>query len=375
MPSKSGIAILGAGIFAKEAHLPALAVLKDAAPALKVVYSRSETSAKDLAGQAQEVLNLPDSPGIYHDGGAPSTGLDALLQRDDISAVIIVMPITLQPGLVIKALEAGKHVLSEKPIAPDVAGGLDLIQQYKTRFKPKGLVWRVAENFEAEPAVQFAAEVIRSGRIGDVTFFKAVAINHIDKDSKWYKTAWRTVPDYQGGFLLDGGVHTIAVLRTILPKPLTHLSAFPSLNKDYLKPHDTIHAIIKAEGSFNGTLEMTWAFPTEKKPQADQFVVTGTRGWLSINSSWSPPVFRVTIASIGKGGEGGKEDVVEEIVEKPMKGVETELKSFFDAISGNNETLPFGDPDAALQDVAVIQAALNSDGHLVDLVRLQSTGR
>jgi len=36
-------------------------------------------------------------------------------------------------------------------------------------------------------------EVIRSGKIGKVIFFRAVVVNHIDKESKWYKTPWRTV--------------------------------------------------------------------------------------------------------------------------------------------------------------------------------------
>jgi hypothetical protein len=72
---------------------------------------------------------------------------------------------------------------------------LDLIRQYNEKYKPKGLVWRVAENFEAEPGFLAAAKAIRDGKIGDVNFFKAAAVNYVNKDSKWYKTPWRTVPD------------------------------------------------------------------------------------------------------------------------------------------------------------------------------------
>ncbi|EAU81234.2 oxidoreductase family protein [Coprinopsis cinerea okayama7 len=366
MSSSAGIAILGAGIFAKEA------VLNQNAPALKAVYSRSEKSARDLATLAQDTLKLSEAPTVYHEGDK-STDLDALLKRNDINAVVVVMPITSQPGIILKALEAGKHVLSEKPVAADVAKGLDLIKEYNTRFKPKGLIWRVAENFESEPAIRLAGDAIRSGKIGDVVFFKALAVNHIDEESKWYKTSWRTVPDYQGGFLLDGGVHTIAVLRTILPDPLTHLSAFASLNKEYLKPHDTINAIAKADGKYHGTIELSWAFPTaDKPPLGDQFVVTGTRGWVSINHSWPTSSVKVTIRSI-KPTEGGKEEEVQEVIEKPIQGVEAELRDFFDVISGK-QALPIGVPEGALFDVAVIQAALNSGGQLVDLVKLQTTG-
>lgn len=204
MPSP-GLAILGAGIFAKEAHLPAVATLGPAVTQLKAVYSRSEKSASQLASDAQAALKLNEPPAVYHDGDQ-NANLDVLLARADIVAVLVVLPITLQPSIVRKVLAAGKHVLSEKPVAPDVAGGLDLIQEYETQYKPKGLIWRVAENYEIEPGYQAAAKVLRDGKIGKVTSFNARVVNYVPKDSKWYKTPWRTIPDYQGGFLLDGGV-------------------------------------------------------------------------------------------------------------------------------------------------------------------------
>jgi hypothetical protein len=136
---------------------------------------------------------LAPAPAIYHDGDA-SADLDALLARADITVVVVVLPITLQPSIILKALAAGKHVLSEKPVAPDVAGGIGLIATYDEKYK-KNLVWRVAENFEAEPGFRAAGEAIKAGKIGKVTFFKAVVTNYVDVDNKYYKTPWRTVPD------------------------------------------------------------------------------------------------------------------------------------------------------------------------------------
>ena len=70
-----------------------------------------------------------------------------------------------------------------------------LIGTYNQLYKNKNLVWRVAENFEAEPGYRAAAAAIRSGKIGKVIFFKTLVNNYIDKDSKYYKTPWRTIPD------------------------------------------------------------------------------------------------------------------------------------------------------------------------------------
>ncbi len=104
-----------------------------------------------------------------------------------------------------KALHAGKHVLSEKPVAADVQAGISLIRTYKEKYKQKSLIWRVAENFEAEPGFRAAAEVIRAGKIGRVLQFRAVVENFIDQESKWYKTAWRTIPDVS--FHLHCAIH------------------------------------------------------------------------------------------------------------------------------------------------------------------------
>lgn len=148
-------------------------------------------------------MALPkDSLTVYHDAGGHDASLDALFARKDIQAVIVALPINTQPGIILKALEAGKHVISEKPVAPTVKEGIQFIQTYESVYKPRGLVWRVAENFEAELGYRAAGKAIAQGKIGDVCFWNLQAQNHVGMDSMWYKTPWRTVPDYQGGFVV-----------------------------------------------------------------------------------------------------------------------------------------------------------------------------
>ncbi|KAI5829354.1 NAD(P)-binding protein [Schizophyllum commune Tattone D] len=369
MSSTSGIAILGAGIFAKEAHIPALAALGAGAPLLKAVYSRSEKSAKDTASTAVSTLGLSDSPAIYHDGGNQENSLDALLARSDISAVIVILPILTQPDIILKALAAGKHVLSEKPIAPDVDAGVQLIKQYEDAFKPKGLIWRVAENFELENGFVTAAKLVKEGKIGDVISFRATVVNHIQVDNKYYNTPWRTVPQYQGGFLLDGGVHFAAALRTVLGKPIETISSFAALNREILPPHDTIHAIAAA-GRTHGNITITFASPTKSKADTDDYVFIGTKGWIGIRIVPDKKLYRVTTKWKASGDkEEYKED--EDVAEVPQgKGVQHELGAFFDAVAGKPDALKVGEPLDALRDVAFIQAALNSDGKPVDLLKL-----
>ena len=162
---------------------------------MKAVYSRSEKSSRDLAAFVKSTLgpNAAD-PFVYHDTD-PQNSIDALLARTDIDAVIVVLPITKQPGVILKALAAGKHVLSEKPVAKDVATGTDLLRRYVSEYRPKGLVWRVAENYEYEPVYREAGQLIREGQIGKVVSFSSTGIVPTSKDNKYYKTDWRTIPD------------------------------------------------------------------------------------------------------------------------------------------------------------------------------------
>ena len=174
--------------------MPAIAALDSGVAELRAVYSRSLKSATELAEEAQVLLNYPASPTVYHDAD-PHANLDTLLARSDIAAVAIALPITVQPDVIRKALAAGKHVLSEKPVGKDVATGLELIKEYEEKYKPKGLVWRVAENYEVEPGYHAAGEVIKSGEIGKVAFYNATGVNYMLKSNKYYNTPWRTVPD------------------------------------------------------------------------------------------------------------------------------------------------------------------------------------
>ncbi|KAF5358620.1 hypothetical protein D9758_007679 [Tetrapyrgos nigripes] len=399
-----GIAILGAGLFATQAYVPALVSLGKSSvppPPLRAIYSRSEKSARELASVVVKSLN--HQPDIYFDVPSSNSNatdssessmtndsnfkgnLDALLSRSDIIAVIIVLPITIQPSIILKCLAAGKHVLSEKPIGADVKSGLQLIKD-AAQYINKGLVWRIAENFECEDVYIKVGELVKEGKIGKIAFFKVVVFNYIDKTSQWYQTPWRTVPEYQGGFLLDGGVHTLAAMRTILSPSsfkITSIVGFSSLTKDYLMPHDTIHSVVQASStssseSIHGLVEMTFASPLPSRPPADNILITGTEGYISINSAPftsedgnEGPGFEIKLRRVVKKDEETDkvEEENEEVYSFPSKGVEGEFKSFFDACEGHGD-VAVGKPEEALKDVAFIEAALKSGGQLIDLVEM-----
>lgn len=326
------IALLGAGIFAREAHLPALAALRDQFE-IVAIFSRTRERAVALAAQ------LENPPVVY-------TDLAALLAREDIEAVDIVLPIAQLPAAVEMALAAGKHVISEKPVAPTVAEGrrlLPIYQQYPSQ------VWMVAENWRYEAAFVRASEVI--GDIGRPLACHWALHIPVTPENKYYHSEWRRTGTFPGGLLLDTGVHHTAVFRQILGE-ITRVSAFTAQMHPDLPPADTLTAALAFESGLIGHYTASYTAPA---PVPTYLMVVGERGGLRVGRGF----LQLTVDG--------------ETSQLPLAGyrsVNAELSAFAQIVRGGvarNST-----PQDALQDVAVIEAMLRSAemGKAVEVERI-----
>lgn len=167
------------------------------------------------------------------------------------------MPITAQPDYIRCALEAGKHVLSEKPIAKDTTTAQELLSFYHSHIPADRVSWSVAENYRfVEQHIYAASEIKQLGRI---LGFRGRFNRNVQPGSKYYETSWRKTPEYQGGFVLDAGVHFVAVLRLLLGSDagrVVRVSAFTCQLREHLPPVDTANAALKCKGGFSGVLEL-----------------------------------------------------------------------------------------------------------------------
>jgi predicted dehydrogenase len=318
------IALLGAGIFARDDHLPALLALAEQFE-IGAIYSRSLEKAAALAAR------LPNPPAIYAD-------LPTVLARPDLQAVDIVLPIPLQPAVVEAALRAGKHVISEKPVAPTVAEGRQLLRTAAGLTGPSGLVWMVAENLRYVASYQAAAQVIRQGQIGRPIQASWAICNVINPQVKYYHTAWRRDNSFPGGFVLDGGVHSIAVIRQVMGE-VESAAAFGRQVRPDLPPVDTLSANLRFESGAFGVFSITFAGTSEF---ASDLHVFGDRGSLRVN----PSRLEVTV------------DEVTTTRAFASNGVQAELADFASAIRSG--ITPASPPLEALRDVALIEAMLES---------------
>ncbi|WVQ68145.1 uncharacterized protein L199_006351 [Kwoniella botswanensis] len=397
------IAILGSGTFAKASYLPALLALHGDTLNFHSIWSRSAESAQSLLSAAQQ-----ESSSLLPKLQSGEEGLEAILSDSEIDGVLLVLPITSQPDLVIKALKAGKHVLSEKPLAKDVKDAKELVETYEREYKPKGLIWRVAENYSHEPILRDAGELIRNTpELGPILFWNLNFQGFVEDGSKYQKTAWRTIPDYQGGFLLDGGVHWTALLRVVLPESArpSSIISLSSLHRTHLLPHDTLQAIslppkssvteahgpktklttaVNDESKVPGGIgkssprgQITFSFGGPNIPQ-DKALPNGLRitflnAVVDVQSGFKEQTNERTFSIEVIPGEGTGVKAFKK--EGKMDGVKVEIDHFAKAIQalkdGNkideDAESNYAKPRDSLWDLAVLEAMLKSNGKEVNV--------
>lgn len=316
------LALIGTGIFAQDAHLPAIKALGGAFE-IVALCSRRRESAEQLAAQLDAPVDV-------------TTDLDALLARDDIDAVDVVVPIHTLPSVVEAALAAGKHVISEKPVAPDVATGRRLLARYAPCA---GQVWMVAENWRYDHVLLGAAEIIRRGDIGRPLLLDWALRIDFSPRNKYFSTLWRRENRFPGGLLLDGGVHYAAGLRMLLGE-VAGVSAVAKQNSPDLPPVDTLSAALHFENGAVGSFGVTYAAGT---PWTPALTITGDGGALRITNG---------VITVAAGGDVYTLELPEH------QGVRDEFAAFAAAI---RDGAPHRNtPDQAVQDVALVEAMLRA---------------
>ncbi len=317
------LGIIGAGLFARQVHVPALNALADRFE-IAAVCSRTPESTGQLAA-------LLDSPvDELHD-------IDALLAREDIDAVDIVLPISLMPAVVEQALAAGKHVISEKPAAPSVEAGQRLLEVYAGH---PDRVWMVAENYRYEAAYEQAAALVAGGVLGRVLLADWAIYVNMTPENQYYHTAWRRDGSFPGGFLLDGGVHHMAGLRMVLGE-VAEVSAQMAQQREDLPPADTLAASLRFDTGALAAYSVTYAGGA---PWYGPLQVVGELGALRL--------LRDGVVELTRKGK------TELLTVPGGNGVRGEFAAFADAVQYD---MPHHNtPEQAVQDVALVEAMLRS---------------
>lgn len=195
---KIGIAIVGAGGIAS-AHAKAVQQIPDEAK-LVAVADIDEDRAQAFAQRYQ----VP----VW------TTEIDDVLRRDDVHAVHLCVPHHLHAPFAISALQAGKHVLVEKPMAISLEEADQMLAAAKKANRQLGVVFQL----RFEPDVRRASQVIRSGAIG--TPFYAEVSCLWWRRPVYYEVSWRGKWATEGGgAVINQAVHHVDLLIHLLGMP------------------------------------------------------------------------------------------------------------------------------------------------------------
>ncbi len=147
-----------------------------------------------------------------------------LVKRDDVHLVDICTPGDSHAEIAIAALEAGKHVLCEKPLANTVEEA-EAMAAAARAAAARGVRSMVAFNYRRVPAVALARQLVAEGRLGTIRHVRAQYLQDwiVDPD---FPLVWRLQKDKAGsGALGDIGAHIIDTAQFILGEHLTGVSA------------------------------------------------------------------------------------------------------------------------------------------------------
>lgn len=221
-----------------------------------------------------------------------------LLRREDVQLVDICTPGDSHAEIAVAALDAGKHVLCEKPLANSVAEAEAMVAAAE-RARERGVRSMVGFNYRRVPAVTLARRMVDEGRIGAVRHIRAQYLQDWLADPEAPFT-WRMDRDRAGtGALGDIGAHIIDTAQFITGQNLVGVSALlntfvperpvPGGGTAQVTVDDAALFVGRTDGGALASFEAT-RFATGRK-NALRIEVSGSSGALafdleSLNELW-----------------------------------------------------------------------------------------
>jgi D-xylose 1-dehydrogenase (NADP+, D-xylono-1,5-lactone-forming) len=247
---------------------------------------------------------------------------EALLEDQDIDAVYISLPNSMHVEWSIRAVDAGKHVLCEKPFSrhpEEVEQAFDAAER-ADRLLSEAFMYR------HNPQTTRLTELIRDGAIGELRLVRtAFSFTLYDAENIRLRT------DVEGGSLMDVGCYCVSGTRLLAGEPES------VLGRAYTGPTGT-DWVFAGSMQFPGDVFANFDCGTSL-PDRDELEAIGTEGSIFLDDPWH---CRVPVIELRRDGE------VERIELSPVDSYRLELENLADAIHGEAPLL-LGREDAVAQ--------------------------
>jgi predicted dehydrogenase len=282
-----------------------------------------------------------------------TTSFDAVLADDRVDAVVIATPVSTHYPLATRALDAGKHVFVEKPLAASSEEGAALVAQAEAA----GLVLMPGHTFLYSPPVMMIRELIEAGELGEIYFISTSRVN-LGLHQSDVSVAW------------DLGPHDFSILRYWLGESPSHASA---ISRGCVIPGTPDVAFINLEfpGGTIAHVELSWLAPSKLR----RTTIVGSRKMIVYDDTSPEPVRIFDSGAVLPNPETFGEykltyrtgDIVSPRVEvaEPLL---REIEDFCDAIASGGT--PRSSAQLGLevvQTIEAVDASLERDGARVEL--------
>jgi D-xylose 1-dehydrogenase (NADP+, D-xylono-1,5-lactone-forming) len=249
------------GILSTSRHAAKLVI-----PAIREVKSAEAYAVASRNGdRAREYANANT---IAHS----FTSYEALLASDEIDIVYIPLPNSLHKEWAIKAAQAGKHILCEKPIALNAAEAEEIV----AAVEQAGVKLAEAFQWRYHPQAERIHQLVHAGRIGEMKLIDAGFSFPLERqdDIRW-------VPELGGGALYDVGCYPVAFTRYITgaePLAVTAQAHWSASGVD-----DLLVATLEYPGGVLAHINCAFTLPVRR-----YYEVVGTQGSFEVNYAYNP---------------------------------------------------------------------------------------
>jgi len=273
--------------------------------ALVAVMRRDEAKLKDYA--------------FRHNVNKFYTSADDLINDPEVNAIYVATPPSSHKEYAIKAMQAGKPVYVEKPMAMNYAE----CEEMKKVSEETGQKLFVAYYRRALSYFLQVKELIDNGKIGEVLtvnvqYFRKASVTDVDPGQQ----TWRVKKDIAGGgYFFDMAPHTLDILDFLIGE-IEEAKAFVGNLGGYYDVEDTITTAFRFKSGVMGT--GIWNFVSSKVSERDIVEITGTKGSVSFNTFLFGPIVLTTTSGINH-----YEAIQPEHIQQPL------IQTIVDELRGN----------------------------------------
>ncbi|CAN5660033.1 Gfo/Idh/MocA family oxidoreductase [soil metagenome] len=326
-----GYAVVGLGHLALENILPAFG------------RSRKSKLVALVSGNPQKLQKVAQQYGVKPQNCYSYDTYDQLRDNPEVQVIYIVLPNAMHAEYTIRGAQAGKHILTEKPMATSSADCQAMIDACKKADRKLMVAYRI----QYEPHNRYVRELVRKQQFGAPKF-----IELFNAQQEANPNHWRHIRALAGGGSLpDIGLYCLNTARFILGEEPTEVFAY-----QYSEPNNPLFREVEEVMSWQMRFPsgiITNCGSHYYAHESRRYRVLAERGWLNMENAFAYNGLQLQ-QSYAEGQNEHRDEI--ELMEKDQFA--TEMDHFSDCVQQNKQ--PFTPGEEGLQDHRIMEAIYQS---------------